>query len=164
MLVLNFSGNTLLYSVAHCSKGLLPGKDVISTNLRDMKLSRKVLDKFLFDDARPPSEAGVIFKIPLQSESPGTLSLFIGHADDSGPERHNISLALERARNSAAFLVDQGTPKNQIIIVSVGSNIPAYKVPGPENKAFDRRVEKFLVPDPFTIRTNSVESVPFKKR
>ena len=165
MLILTQKGSTLYYSVAHSSKGWLGSKEVISTNLRQMKLVRKVLDDFAFGKADLPGGAAETFKVSRQSESAESIYLFMGHADSEGSDRVNEELGMQRARNGAGVVVDQRVPKNKVIIVSLGSKVPAQTPPGPNNTAArDRRVVMVMVPDPYAILTNLVENRPDDKK
>jgi outer membrane protein OmpA-like peptidoglycan-associated protein len=67
----------------------------------------------------------------------------------TGVERNNVALALARAKAGAEALEVLGIPANHIIICSVGSEFPAEKPAGTDNKALDRRILIMRIPDPY---------------
>lgn len=160
MLILAQSGGVLRYSVAQYSQGWLGGKNIISTNPLEMKLHRKVLDKFAFDKAELPSGAEQTFQVTAPAaEFADCIYLLMGHADSMGDDGYNEALALQRARKSAGVLLDQHIPANRIIVVSLGSRIPAPRLAGTAGTdALDRRVVLLLVPDPYALPANLVGS------
>jgi OOP family OmpA-OmpF porin len=65
----------------------------------------------------------------------------IGHADQSGPERVNETLAMRRAERVRDLLVQRGVPASRIEVVGRGSRDPAIRAAQGVAEARNRRVE-----------------------
>jgi len=68
-----------------------------------------------------------------------------GHADASGSDAINNSLAQRRAQNVASYLISKGIKANRIKVVSYGSKRPMVSNDTPENRAKNRRAKVILV-------------------
>jgi outer membrane protein OmpA-like peptidoglycan-associated protein len=65
----------------------------------------------------------------------------IGHADQTGPERVNETLAMRRAERVRDLLVQRGVPATRIEVVGRGSREPAIRAAQGVAEARNRRVE-----------------------
>lgn len=67
-----------------------------------------------------------------------------GHTDNTGSERHNISLSLRRAESVAEYLIDQGLESDRIFYEGFGSSKPIADNKTPQGRSQNRRVEILL--------------------
>ncbi len=70
----------------------------------------------------------------------------VGHTDNSGPERFNKKLSLERAQAAADILINAGVPAQNIEIAGRGDAEPLMSNATAEGRAANRRAELHLIP------------------
>ena len=71
----------------------------------------------------------------------GSRVLIAGHADQSGPRRHNDFLSRRRADRVRAYLAAQGIPEEALVVESFGESRPLLATPDNAHGALDRRAE-----------------------
>jgi outer membrane protein OmpA-like peptidoglycan-associated protein len=67
-----------------------------------------------------------------------------GHTDDSDTERLNQDLSQRRTEIIRRYLIEVGTPPNQIVVSFYGETLPANVNQSARDKAENRRVELIL--------------------
>jgi OmpA family len=67
--------------------------------------------------------------------------LVVGYTDNTGTKEGNLRLSEKRAKNIAAFLVNQGIPATLIHIVAVGQDAPVTTNNSIDGRNTNRRVE-----------------------
>jgi outer membrane protein OmpA-like peptidoglycan-associated protein len=70
-----------------------------------------------------------------------------GHTDDTGTERHNVSLSTRRAEAVAEYLVSKGVTDEKVFFEGFGSSQPIVGNDTPEGRGKNRRVE-ILIQNP----------------
>ncbi len=64
-----------------------------------------------------------------------------GHTDNSGNERHNVTLSMRRAETVALYLINKGVPDEKIFFEGLGSTRPIRGNETAEGRSKNRRVE-----------------------
>lgn len=70
-----------------------------------------------------------------------------GHTDNTGSERHNVTLSTRRAEVVAEYLVDKGADYDHVTFEGFGSSMPIMSNDIPEGRSKNRRVE-ILIKNP----------------
>jgi outer membrane protein OmpA-like peptidoglycan-associated protein len=70
-----------------------------------------------------------------------------GHTDNTGNERHNVTLSMHRAETVAHYLVDKGVSDDQLFFEGFGSSHPIQRNDTEAGRAKNRRVE-ILISNP----------------
>lgn len=90
------------------------------------------------------SEAYLNDLVQVMEENPNLGLIIIGHTDNTGSEKVNEEVSLERAQSVKDFLVDKGVAGRRIKAVGNSYNDPLVENDSPENRAKNRRVEFIL--------------------
>jgi outer membrane protein OmpA-like peptidoglycan-associated protein len=107
----------------------IPSDISFDTNRADIKPNfRPVLDKFA---------QGLV-------QNPYATVNIIGHTDNTGGDRINNPLSVNRASETRDYLVSRGVPGNRISIDGRGSHEPIAANTSEANRARNRRVEIFV--------------------
>jgi len=107
----------------------IPSDISFDTNRADIKPNfRPVLDKFA---------QGLV-------QNPYATVNVIGHTDNTGGDRINNPLSVNRASETRDYLVSRGVPANRISIDGRGSHEPIASNTSEVNRARNRRVEIFV--------------------
>lgn len=69
----------------------------------------------------------------------------VGHTDNVGDPRKNITLSEQRARVIRFYLLSRNVREEQIFFTGVGGKFPAYKNDSEENRKLNRRVEISII-------------------
>jgi outer membrane protein OmpA-like peptidoglycan-associated protein len=77
----------------------------------------------------------------LNEHHPGAHLLVAGYTNDSGTERHNVRLSLQRAQSVAAWMQQHGVPQDRIRVQGFGSKKPRFPNINDEARSRNRRVE-----------------------
>ncbi len=88
------------------------------------------LDELILDDAVRTLKAHPDVRIYVK-----------GYSDSHGNARFNEKLSQERAASVAAYLVSNGVPLNQLIVLGMGSSHPVASNHTAAGRALNRRVE-----------------------
>jgi outer membrane protein OmpA-like peptidoglycan-associated protein len=64
-----------------------------------------------------------------------------GHTDNTGNERHNVTLSMRRAETVALYLINKGVPDEKIFFEGLGSTRPIRSNETEEGRSKNRRVE-----------------------
>ncbi len=70
-----------------------------------------------------------------------------GHTDNTGNERHNVTLSMHRAETVAHYLINKGVSDEKIFFEGFGSSRPIEKNETAEGRSKNRRVE-ILISNP----------------
>jgi outer membrane protein OmpA-like peptidoglycan-associated protein len=104
---------------------------------------------FRFDETEPRAQARVELAFVTQCLKESGLDehqiFVVGHADRRGTDEYNLELALDRAREVKAILVDQGIPSDRLLLGTMGE---AAAVGGEGqffSHGYDRRVDLVVV-------------------
>jgi len=68
----------------------------------------------------------------------------LGHTDNVGDEKHNVTLSAKRAESVAQYLIDKGVDDERIFFEGFGSSRPVTGNDSPEGRSKNRRVEILL--------------------
>lgn len=103
---------------------------------------------FAFDEAKPKAQSEVALEALascLQTDAlEGKPVLLVGHADARGSDDYNDELALDRARQAAAILVESGVDADQILLTSLGEQSAMHAKDG-YSHGYDRRVDVLIL-------------------
>jgi outer membrane protein OmpA-like peptidoglycan-associated protein len=64
-----------------------------------------------------------------------------GHTDNTGDERHNVTLSARRAESVAEYLVSKGVDYDQVVFKGLGSALPVASNDSADGRGKNRRVE-----------------------
>ena len=67
-----------------------------------------------------------------------------GHADVTGDESYNVTLAMNRAKTIKKYLVGRGIDESRISLVSFGETKPKFLSKTATGRALNRRVEVYI--------------------
>jgi outer membrane protein OmpA-like peptidoglycan-associated protein len=70
-----------------------------------------------------------------------------GHTDNTGDEKHNLKLSLDRAGAVAGYLIAQKISFSRVTYEGRGSSMPIFSNDTPEGRKRNRRVEILIVGD-----------------
>lgn len=79
------------------------------------------------------------------NEYPDTNIIIDGHTDDTGSEKHNMKLSVERASSVETYLRDKGVTANRITTHGFGESIPKSDNQTTTGRSENRRVEIGIV-------------------
>ena len=80
----------------------------------------------------------------LLKASPNAKILLAGHADITGDEEYNVTLAMKRAKSIKKYLVSRGIDESRISVVSFGETKPKFLSKTAAGRALNRRVEVYI--------------------
>ena len=124
------------------------GTDIEVTQTENNQLKMNIPGDFSFDSGRAEIKPNM-FPV-LNSLVAGLMSnpvsqvRIIGHTDNTGTDKINNPLSINRAGNTRAYLVNQGIQSNRIVIDGRSSYEPIAPNNSPANRAKNRRVEIFV--------------------
>ncbi|GHN01691.1 hypothetical protein WSM22_31800 [Cytophagales bacterium WSM2-2] len=70
-----------------------------------------------------------------------------GHTDNTGDEKHNVTLSAKRAEGVAQYLINKGVSDERVFFEGFGSSKPIRENDTPEGRGKNRRVE-ILIREP----------------
>ena len=80
----------------------------------------------------------------LLKAGPNAKILLSGHADITGDEEYNVTLAMKRAESIKKYLVSRGIEESRISVVSFGETKPKFLSKTATGRALNRRVEVYI--------------------
>lgn len=84
--------------------------------------------------------------------NPDTDIRIVGHTDSTGRHEYNMQLSEKRAESVMKFLRGYGVAAGRMIPIGVGPDEPLVDNSTPENRAKNRRVEIFILPNAKMIK------------
>jgi outer membrane protein OmpA-like peptidoglycan-associated protein len=124
------------------------GTDVSVTQTDDNRLKLNIPSDISFDtgrsDIKPEMYPVLNTLADGLKKNPTTHVSIIGHTDDTGNDRINNPLSVNRAASTRDYLVSRGIQINRISIDGHGSRNPIAANDTPEHRAMNRRVEIFV--------------------
>ena len=80
----------------------------------------------------------------LLKSQPNLTILLGGHADITGDEAYNVTLAMKRANSIKKYLISRGINESRIQVVSFGETKPKFLSKTAAGRALNRRVEVYI--------------------
>lgn len=124
------------------------GTDVQVSQTDDNRLKLDIPSDISFDTNRAEIKTNMRPVLTSFANSltnnPNAMVTIVGHTDNSGSDRINNPLSVNRAASTRDYLVARGIPVNRISIDGRGSYEPVASNDTPSNRARNRRVEIFV--------------------
>ncbi|MBA2484071.1 MAG: OmpA family protein [Nitrosomonas sp.] len=124
------------------------GTDVQVSQTDDNRLKLAIPSDISFDTNRAEIKANMRPVLDSFANSlmnnPNAMVKIVGHTDNSGSDRINNPLSVNRAASTRDYLVARGIPINRISIDGRGSYEPVASNDTPSNRTRNRRVEIFV--------------------
>lgn len=90
--------------------------------------------------------------------NPDTDIKIVGHTDSTGRYEYNMKLSEERAQSVVNFLRAHNVAASRLVPIGVGPNEPVVDNSTRENRAKNRRVEVFILPNAKMVREAKQQS------
>jgi outer membrane protein OmpA-like peptidoglycan-associated protein len=108
----------------------------------------KVLFDFNKANLKPEAIKQLAPVVQVIKDQPGVRILVVGHTDSIGSDAYNLKLSQRRAESVAAYLAQNGAPRQNIKTEGLGKRQPIASNATTEGRAQNRRVEITLSPGP----------------
>lgn len=106
----------------------------------------KVLFDFNKAVLKPEAKTQLARVLQALKEQPGLQTHIVGHTDSKGSDAYNMRLSQQRAESVAAYLVQNGVPRQNITTDFRGKREPVASNATDEGRAQNRRVEITVSP------------------
>jgi OmpA-OmpF porin, OOP family len=122
----------------------------IAQTIRIQESAGKVLFDFNKANLKPEAIRQLAPVLQLIKDQPGVRILVVGHTDRIGSDAYNLKLSQRRADSVAAYLEQNGVPRQNIRTEGRGKRdpVPGVSQETAEGRAQNRRVEITLSPGP----------------
>jgi outer membrane protein OmpA-like peptidoglycan-associated protein len=108
----------------------------------------KVLFDFNKATLKPEAKSQLVGVLQVVKDQPGIRVQIVGHTDGIGSDAYNLKLSQRRAESVAAYMVQNGVPRQSIQTEGHGKRDPVASNATAEGRAQNRRVDITLSPGP----------------
>ena len=118
---------------------------ILDTTIKKIVQGQKIiLENVLFDinsaDLLPESLQKLSIFVKLLQQNPSKNINIEGHTDNSGTEKFNLQLSIERAKSVYDYLISQNINQQRLSFVGFGDTQPIFENNTEENRRKNRRV------------------------